>query len=280
MMKVTFWGVRGSIPACGVEYTQFGGHTSCVQVQVDGQNIVFDMGTGAQNLGQHVLSQTPEPATLPLHILLSHYHLDHLSGLPFFAPLYQARSKIDFYGMGPVEQRLTGFMGPPYFPVKIQDTLSTKGFHKVTPKQPLWLTPKVKITCHPLAHPGGCMAYRIDLTDPIQKPCSIIYLTDYEHHTKEASVCEELADFCKDVSLLIYDANYDEQQFAANKGFGHSTWQAGVELALGSNAQQVAFFHHGPQCSDQLIQSREDMAKLVFPASFFAQQGQTIQLGS
>jgi ribonuclease BN (tRNA processing enzyme) len=119
------------------------------------------------------------------------------------------------------------------------------------------------------------MAYRIDLID---KASSIIYLTDYEHDTKHASVCEELAEFCKDVSLLIYDATYDQQQFAACKGFGHSTWQAGVELAVGSNAQQVAFFHHGPQCSDDLIQTRETMAKQVFPASFFARQGQSIQL--
>jgi len=276
MMKVTFWGVRGSIPACGVEYTQFGGHTSCVQVQADGLNIIFDMGTGAPDLGRQVLNQTPESEPLPLHIFLSHYHLDHLSGLPFFGPLYQARSQINFYGMGPVEQRLNGFMGPPYFPVKIQDTLSTKSYYKITPKEPLWLSPKVKVTCHPLAHPGGCMAYRINL---VEEGSSIIYLTDYEHDTKDASVCEELADFCKDVTLLIYDANYDQQEFEINKGYGHSTWQAGVELALGSNAHQVAFFHHGSQCSDQLIQAREKMAKQAFPASFFARQGQSIQLG-
>jgi ribonuclease BN (tRNA processing enzyme) len=143
------------------------------------------------------------------------------------------------------------------------------------PKQPFWITPKVKVTCHPLAHPGGCMAYRIDLID---KACSIIYLTDYEHDTQHASVCEELAEFCKDVSLLIYDANYDQQQLSACKGFGHSTWQAGVELALGSNAQQVAFFHHGSRCSDDLIQKRETIAKKAFPASFFARQGQSIVL--
>jgi phosphoribosyl 1,2-cyclic phosphodiesterase len=275
MMNVTFWGVRGSIPACGVEYTQFGGHTSCVQVQVDGQNIIFDMGTGAQDLGHHLLDQAPGTGILPLHILLSHYHLDHVNGLPFFDPLYQARSSIAFYGMGPVEQRLTGFMGPPYFPVKIQDTLSAKSFHKVVPKHPFWITPKVKVTCHPVAHPGGCMAYRIDLID---KACSIIYLTDYEHDTERASVCEELAEFCKDVSLLIYDANYDQQQLSVCKGFGHSTWQAGVELALGSNAQQVAFFHHGQRCSDDLIHAREAIAKQAFPASFFARQGQSVQL--
>jgi ribonuclease BN (tRNA processing enzyme) len=119
------------------------------------------------------------------------------------------------------------------------------------------------------------MAYRIDL---LEEGTSIIYLTDYEHNTKDASVCEELADFCKDVTLLIYDANYDQQEFDTNKGYGHSTWQAGVELALGSNAHQVAFFHHGSQCSDQQIQAREAMAKQAFPASFFAQQGQSIQL--
>ena len=167
-------------------------------------------------------------------------------------------------------------MGPPYFPVKMQDTASAKNFHKVTPKQPIDLSPQVKVTCHPLAHPGGCMAYRIDLSE---EGTSIIYLTDYEHNTKGVSVCEELANFCKGATLLIYDANYDEQEFAANKGFGHSTWQAGVELALGSNAHQLAFFHHGPQCSDQLIQTRENMAKQVFPASFFARQGQSVQLG-
>ena len=276
MMNVTFWGVRGSIPACGVEYTKFGGHTSCVQIEADGQNIIFDMGTGAQDLGQHLVNQVTGTAVLPLHILLSHYHLDHVNGLPFFSPLYQPRSQISFYGMGPVEERLTGFMGPPYFPVKIQDTASSKSFHKVSPKQPFWLTPNVKVSCHPLAHPGGCMAYRIDL---IKQACSVIYLTDYEHNTKDAGVCEELAEFCKDVTLLIYDANYDPVQFASSKGFGHSTWEAGVELAIGSNAHQVAFFHHGTQSSDQLIQSREDLAKQAFPCSFFARQGQSVQLG-
>jgi len=71
MMKVTFWGVRGSIPACGLEYAQFGGHTSCVQVQADGLNIIFDMGTGAPDLGRQVLSQASESAAVPLHILLA-----------------------------------------------------------------------------------------------------------------------------------------------------------------------------------------------------------------
>lgn len=293
-MQVTFWGVRGSLPACGAEFTEFGGHTNCLQVQVAGHNLVFDMGTGAQALGQHLLQQTHAEADLnavPVQVFLSHYHLDHVGGLPFFKPLYHGQTQLEFYGMGPVQEQLQRFMGPPFFPVCLQDTRSTKTYHSINLRQPLWLSQHVCISSLPVAHPGGCLAYRIDYYADIQmaqlaatsgqhteSSKSLVYLTDYEHNTNGQSVCDELADFCEGVSLLIYDANYDDHQFSQYKGFGHSTWQAGVQLATGAKVQQLALVHHGIDCSDDTLKHREQQAKVLFGNSFFARQGQTLEL--
>lgn len=268
-MQVTFWGVRGSIPACGVDYTEFGGHTSCVQVQADGEILIFDMGTGAQALGQQIVGQNNADKPKNLHIFLSHYHLDHVSGLPFFRPIYGAGPVLHFYGMDDVQSRLQQFMGPPYFPVRLQDTLSDKRYTQLR-KHSTQVSHNVRVTHLAVTHPGGCLCFRVDCNGK-----SLVYLTDYEHGLDNNGDHDKLLDLCNGVDLLIYDACFDDEQFQHSKGYGHSTWRAGVKLAQAAGVKNLACFHHGINCSDTELRQREQQAQAAFAPTFFARERQS-----
>lgn len=276
-MQVTFWGVRGSIPACGVDYAEFGGHTSCVQVSAGDAILIFDLGTGAQALGQQIMREMSTVKANSLHIFLSHYHLDHVSGLPFFRPLYSDHSKLYFYGMDDVQTRLQQFMGPPYFPVHLQDTLSEKHYCSLLPNGSINITDSLQVTNLAVTHPGGCRSFRVDYQeagDSVVAKKSLVYLTDYEHGLDNNGDHDKLVAFCQGVDLLIYDACFTDEQFKQNKGYGHSTWRAGVNLAQEARVKNLACFHHGINCSDKELRQREQEAQQLFADSFFAREQQ------
>src|SRR6266700_489189 len=135
---VHFWGVRGSYPTPGAHTLRHGGNTSCVEVHVGGQNFVFDAGSGIIRLGEDLM-QRAGGEVLNLSLFITHAHGDHLSGFPFFAPLFDAHTHLHLFGPKlagqSIEQLVTPLMSPPYFPVDVRELPSHRTFHTVVDEQ-------------------------------------------------------------------------------------------------------------------------------------------------
>jgi phosphoribosyl 1,2-cyclic phosphodiesterase len=267
-LKVTFWGVRGSHPQCQSAFTTVGGHTSCVSLEVDGQYLIFDAGTGLINAGDEILKRGLKKATL----LISHPHADHISGLAFFKPLHQPDFELTIIASGlwskedgGIEPVLAKVISPPYFPVPWKQVPCKRSCIDVPIGSHFSLN-HVKISTIALDHPGGSSGYRIDMGDK-----SVCYITDTAHTPGELD--QSLVAFIQRTHLLIYDATFTEEEFAAKPTWGHSTWNQAVALAKAAAIRDLALFHHDPGHDDAFMATIEAQAQSHFSRAFVARQG-------
>ncbi|MCC6647500.1 MAG: MBL fold metallo-hydrolase [Polyangiaceae bacterium] len=248
-MRVRFYGVRGSIPSPGPTTARYGGNTVCVRVELsDGTTIVCDAGTGMRELGKALMT---EGVPLPLHLLLTHVHWDHVIGLPFFAPLYRAETRLNLYPLPNVVQegrRQTLFDGV-HFPVRAEDIPA--GLDPIEDTGAVWQIGAAKVTRISLNHPGGAQGFRIDDADGT----SLAYLTDNELAPPGAvaSTVDEIARFAQGVDLMIHDAQYVPEDMPAKLGWGHSRIDEVLALALQSHAAHSVLFHHDPDRDDATL---------------------------
>jgi phosphoribosyl 1,2-cyclic phosphodiesterase len=268
-MTVRFWGVRGSIPTPGPDTVEFGGNTSCVQVECGDQVLVLDAGTGLRALGGHLLSlRKPVRAS----IFFSHVHWDHIQGLPFFGPLYVPGTQLDLYGSPEgrtLPQALTTQMGGPLFPVRLADVAARLRFHRAPAHRPVRVG-EASIRGSWLNHPNGVLGYRIDCNG-----ASVVYATDTEHTDR---VDENLVDLARGADLLIYDAMFTDEEFQGHPGWGHSTWSAGVRVARAAEVGKLVLFHHDPGHSDTVVRAIEQQAATALPGTIAAREGMTLQV--
>ena len=281
-LSVKFWGVRGSCPASGKDYTAFGGHTSCVSVStlIEPENgdmvsgdpfIIFDAGSGLIELGHYLMTcnQLEE-----IHIFLSHVHMDHVMGLPFFKPLWKKGMRVHFWA-GPLAQHkdlrsyLCQTFSPPFFPVTIEDMPATILFHDIAAGETVTLKGDVSLTTRALNHPDGALGYRLQWKDRV-----ISYITDTEHIPGQED--GHVVDLIKGSNLAIYDATYTEEELPIYTGWGHSTWQEGARLGAKYGAQKLALFHHEACRKDMDLKALEKEAQKVFPSVFAAREGMTV----
>lgn len=277
MIRTTFWGVRGSIPAPGPETARIGGNTSCVEVACGATRIVFDSGTGIRLLGQKLLREMP----LEVHLFFSHVHWDHIQGFPFFAPAFVKGNVIHMYGeansRGTVESAMAGQMEFPNFPVKLNQLASQLVFHDFGAGNSITLAPDVKVTAQAGTHPGGVLAYRVDHGGK-----SVVYVTDTEHDPHH--IDQRIVDLARDADVFIYDSMYTPEEYDGRAdgrsriGWGHSTFEEGVKIVKASGAKQYVLFHHDPDQNDADVDAKEQRAKVLFPNSICAYEGLTIEL--
>jgi len=239
---VRFWGVRGSIPAPGPKTQRYGGNTPCVEMRCGDELLIFDLGTGVRVLGQELLTAGgPSRAS----IFLSHYHYDHLQGLPFFTPIFIPKFAFTVYGAPrgnhSVKEVLSGQMVQPYFPVTAEETFKAQLTYKnLEAGQQLEIGP-ARVRTLDLNHPGGNLGYRVECDGR-----SVVYATDVEHGCEKD---KDLVEFARGADMLIIDAMYTEDEYrgrkgAAKIGWGHSTWQSAVETANAAKVKQLVLFHH------------------------------------
>jgi phosphoribosyl 1,2-cyclic phosphodiesterase len=219
-MSVRFWGVRGSIASPGPDTIRYGANTPCVELRCGEHVFILDAGTGMRPLGR-ALSEEGRP--LDLDVLCSHTHIDHICGFPFFAPCYQAGNHIRVWGghaaaQGDIAAVFQTTMSAPLFPSVAEFLLATIDYTNFTAGEVLKPYPDVVVRTAPLNHPGGATGYRIEWNGK-----AITYLTDTEHRPEgpDANVLA-LADRAE---IMIYDANYTDEDYAEHVGWGHSTWQ-------------------------------------------------------
>ncbi|QRK07081.1 MBL fold metallo-hydrolase [Archangium violaceum] len=273
---VRFWGVRGSIPAPGPKTQRYGGNTPCVEIRCGDELFIFDLGTGVRVLGEELLAAGgPTRAS----IFLSHYHYDHLQGLPFFTPIFIPRFTFTVYGAPrdgrSVKEVLSGQMVHPYFPVTAEETFKAQLTYKdLGSGQQLELGP-ARIHTLDLNHPGGNLGYRVECGGR-----TVVYATDVEHGCEKD---EELVEFARDADVLIIDAMYTEDEYrgrkgAAKIGWGHSTWESAVETANKSKVKKLVLFHHEPKRDDDAMDRFVEEVRKHRPETIAAVESEILKL--
>lgn len=265
-----FWGVRGSVPTPGLPTAKVGGNTACVELAFGRTRIVFDAGTGMRPFGASLVGDGAVEVTL----LLSHYHWDHMLGLPFFAPLFAPTTTLHIYGEakengGPKEALMRQFASP-HFPVDFAMLPSTLDFHPVHDGDAFKVA-GAKVKVGRLNHPQDAIGYRVTVGGS-----SVVYASDHEHDGKGD---KGLVKFCKDADVLIYDAMFtDESYEGGKKGWGHSTWQEAVRVAREAGVKTLVLFHHDPVHDDRKMGQIERAMQKVFPGGVVAREGMELKL--
>jgi len=271
-MQIRFWGVRGSIASPGPETASVGGNTSCVEVRCGEARIVLDAGTGLRSLGNAIAR---EAGASELTLMLSHFHWDHIQGLPFFVPAYLPETKLAIVGAGgdrfSLRDKLSRQMTEPHFPVQLDDLSAQMSFREARAGQTLELDGGVVVRVARLNHPGGVFAYRIEHAGR-----SLVYATDTEHYACVDPALEKLAE---GADVLIYDAQYTPEEYQGKVGWGHSTYVAGAEVARAAGVGQLVLFHHDPMRTDAGVAAIESAARGLFARTVAAREGLTLSMG-
>jgi phosphoribosyl 1,2-cyclic phosphodiesterase len=277
MMRVRFWGVRGSIAAAGPETAQVGGNTSCVEVRVgegvDETLIVLDAGTGLRRLGESL--RGPVAA----HLFLSHLHWDHIQGFPFFGPAYVPGNRIRVHAPercaadGNVRAALDAQMRAPHFPVGLDAMRAELSFCAVAAGAQLVIgAGGVSVQTAAAKHPNGCLAYRVAAGGR-----SVVYATDTEHDAS-GRIDRQLLELARGADVLIYDAQYTVDEYAGKRGWGHSTAEEGARLAEAAGVGQLVLYHHDPTHDDWQIARIEAATRARFPNTVAAREGLLLTL--
>lgn len=269
-MNVRFWGTRGSIPAPGPSTLRHGGNTSCVEVRLaDNTLIILDSGSGIRQMGAALGPCVAE-------LFLSHYHWDHIQGMPFFGPAYSPGSAIRihgpaFEGVGP-EHILTGQMHAPYFPAPASEWCGIRGYETVSAGQQFGIGAATIRTAQ-LSHPGMTLGYRIEEAGHV-----LVYMSDNEPDLASPELLSGMVDLARDADLLLHDCQYTEGEYALKRGFGHSTPRQAVRVATEAGVRQLVLFHHDPGHGDEQVEILAEEAAALAPdiQVDIAREGETL----
>jgi phosphoribosyl 1,2-cyclic phosphodiesterase len=270
-----FWGVRGTVPTPSPHMLRYGGNTSCIGVSLGPhEQIILDCGSGLRLLGNDLAAAKSGGPGGSFHVLLSHYHLDHIEGIPFFHPLYDPASRFTFHGFEAegrsVREILQTLISPPYCPVSLAGVPSTVRY--VTVDGTPLVFGDVEVRSLPLNHPNGSLCYRLT-----REGRHIVFATDHEHGEPETD--EALIRFSRDAEVLIYDATYLRAEYEElRRGWGHSTWYAAVQLAKAAGVKRLILFHHHPDHTDDDLDAVLRVAREELPATEIAREGMEIPL--
>lgn len=251
-MKVTLWGTRGSLASPGPDTNRYGGNTSCVEVRAeDGTLLVLDAGTGIRRLGDEIADRLER-----VDLLLTHLHMDHLQGLGFFEPLFRPTVEAHIWGPSSttldLRDRLSRYLSPPLFPVRLRDLPRHPTLHDVVQVGTFRVGP-FTIHAELVCHPGPTVGYRIE-----EGGRSLAYLPDHEPALGlEEFPCDP--DYipglglAQGVDLLIHDAMYTTEEYPRCVGWGHSSLEQALAFAEVARVRQFVTFHHDPAHDDDRL---------------------------
>lgn len=270
---VQFWGVRGSVPAPGKDTVRYGGNTSCIEMRLGSQRLIFDGGTGLQVLGQHLAEQMP----LEAYLFFTHYHWDHIQGFPFFTPAFVKGNCLHIHGAVPpdgisMKKHFIDRVLHPNSPVPLAGMQADLKFYEIIPGDTLELN-NIQLRTGHLNHPNNAMGYRVTWQGH-----SVFYCTDTEHLPDRLD--ENVMSLADNADILIYDAMYTDEEYNNPKspkvGWGHSTWQEGVKMAKAAGVKQLVIFHHEPTHSDEDLDRIEEQVQAAFPNAVLAREGMVL----
>ncbi|MGQ0563333.1 MAG: MBL fold metallo-hydrolase [Gemmatimonadota bacterium] len=265
-MQVRCWGTRGSMPSPGMATAGYGGNTSCIEVMARGRRFIFDAGSGIRLLGEQLVQNNSEP--IRAELFLTHFHWDHIQGLPFFAPLYNAATRLRVHGakQGDIDIRtlIAGQMGPIYFPIPFETVAAHLDFEHLSGRP--WVEPGVEVDAIRVRHPAHTYGYRISADG-----ATIAYVPDNELHgghypmpAKQTYL--DLVAFLREADVLYHDAMFSDAEYPRREGWGHSTFNQAVQLAEDAGVRRLYLFHHAPERTDAelsriLEELRDDIAR-------------------
>jgi phosphoribosyl 1,2-cyclic phosphodiesterase len=256
-MKIRFWGTRGSIAKPGPTTIRYGGNTSCVELLTDaGTLVIFDCGTGAHELGRELVRQKGK-ATRG-HILISHTHWDHIQGIPFFEPFFEAGGEWDIYGpkglLQSIRDTLAGQMEYTYFPIGVDKFGATIRYHDLV--EGAFSIDDVHIVTQYLNHPALTLGYRVRADG-----ATMVYCCDHEPNVASAGSGEleitgqdrRHVEFLAGADLVIHDAQFTAQEYPQRIGWGHSPAEYVVQVCQAAGVKQVMLTHHDPLRDDEAV---------------------------
>ncbi|HUO59962.1 MAG TPA: MBL fold metallo-hydrolase [Candidatus Acidoferrales bacterium] len=272
-MKIKFWGVRGSTPTPQPENMRYGGNTSCVELRIGEELFIFDCGTGFRNLGKQ-LSAEQNGNPLEAHVFLTHYHWDHIQGIPFFAPLYgNPQNRFYFHSHGRnrgLQRALEDQMNDPYFPVNMAAMSAKCSFEHL--EETKLEFDGCTIRSRWLNHPQGCLGFRIETSSG-----TLVYATDNEPGDK--ALDKSVRELAEGADILICDAQYLPEQYqASRRGWGHSHWREAIDIAMSAGARELVLFHHDPDHDDASIDQIVKNASDFYPKVQAAYEGLELAL--
>lgn len=262
-MEIKFWGVRGSIPSPGPTTARYGGNTSCIALHgSDDTLVVFDSGTGIRLLGDYLLTLPPRD----IHLFLTHTHWDHIQGFPFFRPAYRENTALHIYAAGSLERSiratLTQQMVYSVFPVHVEELEAQINYHNIDEESikigGLTITPRR------MNHPITSFGYKVQ-----EKEKTVFYTGDHEQffeftNTEGGDNLTQKYDgkitsarkkgeveFVNNIDLLIADSQYTDEEYIKKVGYGHSTINQSLDLAIQAEVKHLVLFHHEPTRTDE-----------------------------
>ena len=305
-MKIKFWGVRGSIPSPGPEFVKYGGNTLCVELCLEDLDrwIIIDAGSGLRLLGNELMTRKISTEPLRVDIFLTHTHLDHILGFPFFAPIFQSRTRINIYGPvtcenDSLEAVLGGQLSYRYFPIRQAELAADIDYINLKEGR-FDLGDGIQLTTKYLNHPLLCLGFRFEYKGKIcctaydTEPFQNLFTTDHHDPDFDASMAHEgaaaardenlrLEEFFTGADLLIHDAQFTQQEYDASKrGWGHSPLEYAIQSALRSQVNRLALFHHDPMRTDAQLDALAEMHCDSHGSDstrvFFAREGMLLEL--
>lgn len=272
-MRIRLWGTRGSIPSPGPATVRYGGNTSCVEVLLnDGTLIILDAGSGIRPLGQRL-------GACNAVLLLSHYHWDHIQGMPFFSSAFAPQSSIrvlgpEYQDKGP-ETWLTQQMSLPFFPAPASDLVGIRSFESIQPGAPFTIG-SARIRAGRLSHPGVTFGYRIE-----EEGSVFVYASDDEPDVASSELRTGIVDLVSGADVLLHDCQYFEAEYQTRHGWGHSTPRQATRIASEAGVRQLLLFHHDPTHDDEQVEAlAEEVRGLTHELEVvIAQEGMTMVVG-
>ncbi len=265
-MRIRFLGVRGSCPVSGRKFRRYGGNTTAILINSGETSLIIDAGTGITNLEER------ENFRKRVVFLFTHYHLDHVLGLPFAFLLYTEGYERKMFGPDfgefSVKDALDVLSNPRLLPFRVsQKMLKTHVF----PIKPEIQEGNFRILSlysrnHPL---DGVILYRIEAGGS-----AVGIATDYE----AGDDAEKVARFFQGVDLLIHDAQYTQEEYRERRGYGHSTETMAAEMARKSRAKKLVLFHFDPFHPDEVVDEQEERARSIFPNTHAAKEGMELYI--
>ncbi|MBF0318281.1 MAG: MBL fold metallo-hydrolase [Nitrospirae bacterium] len=245
-MIIKCWGARGSIPVSGKDYLKYGGDTTCIEIRPkNGDIIIIDTGSGIRELGKKMLDEKRDK----FNIIFTHFHWDHIMGFPFFRPIYNEGTRIDFYGcafvQGSIEEMISKTMVSPHFPVNFNEVKAT--FSYVTVCSRSFNINSITVTPIMLSHPNQGLGYKFE-----EDGKTFVFITDNELTYKHPGGLdyEDYRDFAANADLLFHDSEYMEEEYEAKKTWGHSIYKDSLRLAIESGVKSFGLYHHNQNRTD------------------------------